>query len=92
MWGTDEDRPRHHESAIKGATMFEDWSATVAIASIALGCTVYYTAQSWFAHRERMAKIERGIDPDSSPSAHGREPGGLNIKIQKGVNPEPPLQ
>jgi hypothetical protein len=39
--------------------------ATAAVAAvIAVGCTIYYTANAWFAHRERMAKIEKGIDPD----------------------------
>ena len=41
-----------------------NWAAATAIASIALACAIYYTATAWFAHRERMAKIERGIDPD----------------------------
>jgi len=41
-----------------------DWSAAAALAAIAFGVTVYCTATAWFAHRERMAKIQRGIDPD----------------------------
>jgi hypothetical protein len=44
--------------------MGADWSAAAAIAAIALACTIFYTAKAWFTHRERMAKIERGIDPD----------------------------
>lgn len=35
-----------------------------AVSVIAVGCTVYYTAAAWFAHRERMAKIQHGLDPD----------------------------
>jgi hypothetical protein len=38
---------------------------TVAIASIAIALAIYHTAQAWFTHRERMAKIQRGIDPDN---------------------------
>lgn len=45
-----------------------DWAGAVCIASVAIGCTVYYTAQAWFAHRERMAKIEKGINPDQPTS------------------------
>ncbi len=41
-----------------------DWALAATIASIAVSCAVYYTAQGWFAHRERMAKIEQGKDPD----------------------------
>ena len=40
----------------------EAWAGTVAIASIALACAVYYTATAWFEHRERMARIQQGID------------------------------
>lgn len=45
--------------------MNDTWAATAAIASIALACGVYYTVTAWFEHREKMAKIERGIDPDA---------------------------
>jgi hypothetical protein len=44
--------------------MGSDWSAAAALASIALAFTIYYTSKAWFAHRERMAKIQKGIDPD----------------------------
>ncbi len=47
--------------------MGPDWSAAAATMVVVLGVTVYYTANAWFAHRERMAKIEKGIDPDESP-------------------------
>ena len=40
------------------------WAGAAATASIALACAVYYTAAAWFTHRERMAKIQHGIDPD----------------------------
>jgi hypothetical protein len=42
----------------------EAWAAAAAIGSIALACAIYYTVTAWFAHRERMAKIQHGIDPD----------------------------
>jgi hypothetical protein len=41
-----------------------DWPAAFAASSIAFALAIYYTANAWFKHRERMAKIERGIDPD----------------------------
>lgn len=41
-----------------------DWPTAVAIALIAFACAIYYTATAWFKHRERMEKIEQGIDPD----------------------------
>jgi hypothetical protein len=41
-----------------------DWATAVAIASVAFALTIYYTATAWFKHRERMAKIEHGMDPD----------------------------
>lgn len=42
----------------------EAWAGAAAIASIALAFAMDYTAKAWFAHRERMAKIQRGTDPD----------------------------
>jgi hypothetical protein len=44
--------------------MGSDWSAAATVAAIALACAIYYTSKAWFTHRERMAKIEKGIDPD----------------------------
>ena len=44
--------------------MGDSWAGTVAIASVAFALAIYYTATAWFAHRERMAKIKNGIDPD----------------------------
>jgi hypothetical protein len=41
------------------------WPTAVAIASIALALAFYHTATAWFAHRERMAKIQQGLDPDN---------------------------
>jgi hypothetical protein len=43
---------------------YETWAGAMAISAIAFSCAIYYTAMAWFAHRERMAKIEKGIDPD----------------------------
>ena len=37
------------------------------ISSIVLSIAFYYTATAWFQHRERIAKIEKGIDPDKTP-------------------------
>ena len=42
----------------------ESWAVTAGIASIAFACAVYYTATAWFAHRERMANIQKDIDPN----------------------------
>lgn len=47
--------------------MGSDWAPAAAIASIAFACAIYYTSKAWFTHRERMAKIEKGIDPDKPP-------------------------
>lgn len=44
--------------------MDSSWAASAAIASIAITCCVYYSLHAWFDHRERLAKIDRGIDPD----------------------------
>lgn len=44
--------------------MVDSWAGAVAIASIAFAIAIYHTVTAWLAHRERMAKIERGIDPD----------------------------
>jgi hypothetical protein len=44
------------------------WAGAAAVASIALACAIYYTSTAWFEHRERMAKIQQGIDPDKQPS------------------------
>jgi hypothetical protein len=42
----------------------EAWASAVAVASIAFACAIYYTSKNWFDHRERMAKIQQGINPD----------------------------
>jgi hypothetical protein len=44
-----------------------DWAPALAIASVAMALTIYYTAKAWFAHRERMARIEKGLDKDQPP-------------------------
>ena len=50
--------------------MGDSWATAVAIASVAFACAIYYTATAWFAHRERMAKMEHGIDPDRPIQRH----------------------
>lgn len=47
----------------------QGWSAAFTIASVAFACAIYYTASAWFQHRERMAKIEKGVDPDEPENA-----------------------
>ena len=51
----------------------EAWAPALALGSIAFAFAVYYTAMAWFTHRERMAKIQRGIDPDQTG-------GGSNLQ------------
>jgi hypothetical protein len=41
-----------------------DFAGALTIASLAFACAIYFTAKAWFEHRERMAKIAQGIDPD----------------------------
>ena len=41
-----------------------DWPYAFAVASLAFAFAIYFSLKAWFAHRERMAKIEKGIDPD----------------------------
>ena len=47
--------------------MGSDWAPAAVCISISLACAVYYTAKALFRHRERMAKIQKGIDPDAPP-------------------------
>ena len=42
----------------------ETWVGAAGFIALVLGFTVYYTAVAWFEHREKMAKIHQGIDPD----------------------------
>lgn len=56
------------------------WSGAVAVTSISFACAFYYTAAAWFEHRERMAKLEHGIDPDKS-----RE---RMAKLEMGIDPD----
>jgi hypothetical protein len=44
--------------------MSGDWAAAAVVASVAIGFTIYHTATAWFTHKERLAKIQKGIDPD----------------------------
>ena len=41
-----------------------EWAGAAVLASIAFACAIYYTATAWFTHRERMAKIQMGMNPD----------------------------
>ncbi len=41
-----------------------EWAGAVVVASVAFSFTFYHTALAWFAHRERLAKIQLGINPD----------------------------
>lgn len=44
----------------------EPWALAVAIASIALAVAFYATTKAWFAHRERMARIEKCTDSNQA--------------------------
>jgi hypothetical protein len=41
----------------------EAW-ATAGFIAMVFAIAVYYTVTAWFEHRERMAKIQQGINPD----------------------------
>jgi len=47
--------------------MNENWAGSAALAAIAFALAIYFTATGWFKHRERMAMIERGLNPDQMP-------------------------
>jgi ribosomal protein L7/L12 len=47
--------------------MNESWAVPAAVAAVAVCCAIYYTATAWFKHRERMAMIEQGLNPDQMP-------------------------
>jgi hypothetical protein len=57
-----------------------DWATAVAVASVAFALAIYYTATAWFKHRERMAKIEHGIDPDRLDRSIPRQPLSDRVK------------
>jgi len=40
------------------------WAVGMAIALIAFAFAAYYISAAWFTHREWLAKIQQGIDPD----------------------------
>lgn len=44
-------------------TMPDTWAGALIIAAIVFAFAIYHTLEAWFAHRERMAMIEKGIDP-----------------------------
>lgn len=46
--------------------MSTEWAGAAVVASMAFALAFYHTATAWFTHRERMAKIQQGIDPDKS--------------------------
>lgn len=41
-----------------------EWFLIAFFALLGLGWAIYFVTTAWFEHRERMAKIEKGIDPD----------------------------
>jgi ribosomal protein L7/L12 len=60
--------------------MSDSWATAVAIASVAFAFTIYYVAVAWFTHRERMAKIAQGIDPDRKDQPLRRQPLSERVK------------
>ena len=42
----------------------ETLGGSLAFAALCISCVIYYTAKAYMEHKERMAKIEKGIDPD----------------------------
>ncbi len=42
-----------------------DWAGALALGAMAIAAALYFSAQAWFKHRERMAMIERGLNPDT---------------------------
>jgi ribosomal protein L7/L12 len=61
--------------------MIENWPAAIVVAAIVLAFAIYLTASAWFAHRERLAKIEHGIDPDQPRQPTPRQP--LSARVQQ---------
>jgi hypothetical protein len=43
----------------------DSWPVAAMVASVALATAAYYISTAWFAHRERMAKLQLGLDPDN---------------------------
>jgi len=42
-----------------------DWAGALGLGAMALAAALYFSAQAWFKHCERMAMIERGLNPDT---------------------------
>jgi hypothetical protein len=65
----------------------EAYSSAAIIASIAFACAIYYATKNWFEHRERMAKIQQGINPDKPwPEDMASQPHrGIRDGIQKEI-------
>ena len=42
----------------------EDVGSAIGFAALCISVSAYYIAKQVMNHRERMAKIEKGIDPD----------------------------
>jgi hypothetical protein len=42
-----------------------DWAGALGLGAMALAAALYFSAQAWFKHCERMAMIERGVNPDT---------------------------
>jgi hypothetical protein len=45
--------------------VMNDWAGAIAVGAMALAAAVYFTATAWFKHRERLAMIEHGLNPDT---------------------------
>ncbi|HVS40576.1 MAG TPA: ribosomal protein L7/L12 [Gemmataceae bacterium] len=58
----------------------EAWAVCAMFATIAIAVAAYYSLNAWFAHRERMAKIERGIDPDQPMNRQPLQPLSDRVK------------
>ena len=61
----------------------------LSVASIAFACAIYFTLKSWFDHRERMAKIQQGINPDKDwpEEMLNRSQRSPSDAIQKEIRP-----
>jgi ribosomal protein L7/L12 len=72
--------------AASGEIDMNGWAGAAAIASVALALAIYFTATAWFKHRERMAKIEHGLDPDRPIWPTPRQPPSERV-IQLASDP-----
>jgi hypothetical protein len=69
-------------------TAMQHLAEALAVASIAFACAIYYTTKNWFEHRERMAKIQQGVNPDKDwpQEIASRSPRGPSDGIQKEIH------